>query len=228
MAEQHAVSGGEGQGVAGALLPGEVARPVHDLTALNAGELAEGAVRGLVAPDALGGRVHGVAAVALLVVAVILVAVNHDLVADLEALDLPADRPHHAGGVRTGDVIRRLVIVEGRDRPAQGRPDAVVIDARRHHQNQHLVGADARRFDDLELHGLLGLAMALLADRPGERRNFPNLIKVLQGGGGGGLAHPCGSLQIIGGSPPSAPRAGARRILVVFRRNPVDHRTGAH
>jgi hypothetical protein len=42
----------------------------------------------LVAPDALGGRQHRVAAVAFLVVAIVLVAVDDDLVADLPATDL--------------------------------------------------------------------------------------------------------------------------------------------
>src|SRR6266851_3111107 len=83
MAEQHAVGGGERQHVAAALLPGEVQRPLHELPALHARELREGAVGRLVAPDALARREHGVAAIALLVVAVILVAVDDDLVADL-------------------------------------------------------------------------------------------------------------------------------------------------
>ena len=54
------------------------------------------------------GREHRVAAVALLVVAVVLVAVDHDLVADLPALDLGADRPDDAGRVGAGDVVRAL------------------------------------------------------------------------------------------------------------------------
>src|SRR3546814_7166152 len=60
---------------------------------LHTGELGEGAVGRLVAPDALRRREHRVAAVALLVVAVVLIAVDHDLVADLPALHLGADGP---------------------------------------------------------------------------------------------------------------------------------------
>jgi hypothetical protein len=66
---------------------------------------------------------------ALLVVAVVLVAMHHDLVADLPALDLGADRPDDARGVRAGDVVVGLVNVEGRDRHAEAGPDAVVVDA---------------------------------------------------------------------------------------------------
>ena len=51
VAEQHAVGGGESQGVAAALLPGEVERAVHELAVLDPAELGEGAVRRLVAPD---------------------------------------------------------------------------------------------------------------------------------------------------------------------------------
>src|SRR5581483_4844245 len=53
MAEEHAISGGEGQHVAAALLPCQVLGPLHELAALDAGELSERAVGRLVAPDAL-------------------------------------------------------------------------------------------------------------------------------------------------------------------------------
>ncbi len=167
MAEQHAIGGGEGQRVAGALFPGQVLGARHQLPALHLGELGEGAVRRLVAPDALRGREHRVAAVALLVVAVILVAMDDDLVAHLPALHLGADRPDDAGGVGAGDVILGLVHVERRDRLAQAGPDAVVIDARRHHEHDHLVGIGHRGRHHLDLHALLGRAMALAPDRPG-------------------------------------------------------------
>ena len=88
MAEQHAIGGGERERVAGGLLPGEMLRPLQKLAVLHARELSERAVRGLVAPDALRGGEHRIAAVTFLVVAVILIAVDHDLVADLPALHL--------------------------------------------------------------------------------------------------------------------------------------------
>jgi hypothetical protein len=100
VAEQHPVGGGQRQRVAGAFFPGQVLGPRHQLLRLHAGELGERAVRRLVAPDPLGGREHRVAAVALLVVAVVLVAVDHDLVADLPVLDLVAHGPDDPGGIR--------------------------------------------------------------------------------------------------------------------------------
>ncbi len=97
-------------------------RSRHQLARLHAAELREAAVRRLVAPDALRGRQHRVAAVAVLVVAVVLIAMHDDFVADLPALHLGADRPDHAGGVGAGDVVRTLVHVVRRDRLARGRP----------------------------------------------------------------------------------------------------------
>src|SRR4051812_1892285 len=100
-------------------------RARHQLAVLHAAELRERAVRRLVAPDALRRREHRVAAVALLVVAVVLIAMNDNLVAALPALDLRADRPDDTRRVRAGDVIGRLVHVERRDRLAEPGPDAV-------------------------------------------------------------------------------------------------------
>jgi hypothetical protein len=57
----------------------------HQLARLHAAELGERAVGRLVAPDALRRRQHRVAAVAVLVVAVVLIAMNDDLVADFPA-----------------------------------------------------------------------------------------------------------------------------------------------
>src|SRR5262249_14047781 len=124
------------------------------------------------------------AAVAFLVVAVVLIAVDDDLVADLPALYLGADRPDDAGGVGAGDVKRILVYVERRDRLTERGPDAVVVDARGHPEDQHLVAADRRGRHDLDLHRGGGRTVALLADRPGihfrrhvtERGNFPDFI----------------------------------------------------
>ena len=105
MAEQHAIGGGEGQDIAARFLPGQVPRAIHHLLRLDPSELREGAVRRLIAPDPLAGREHRVAAVAFLVVAVGLIAVDHDFVADFPALDLGAHLPNDSGGVGAGDVI---------------------------------------------------------------------------------------------------------------------------
>ena len=191
VAKQHAVGGGERQRIAGAFLPGQVLRPLHELAILHTGELRERAVRGFVAPDPLGRREHRVSAVAFLVVAVVLVAVDDDLVADLPALHLGADRPDDAGGVGPGDVIGLLVAVERRDRGAESRPDAVVVDARSHHQNQHVMTVERPGRHHLYLHCGIGLAMPFAADGPGvhvfgnvaERRDFADFIQVFGGDG---------------------------------------------
>ena len=190
MAEQHAIGGGERQRVAGRLLPRQMRGLRHELARLHAAELRERAVRRLVTPDALRGRQQRIAAVAVLVVAVVLIAVDDDLVADLPAPHLGADRPDHAGGVGAGDVERMLVDVERRDRHAEAGPDAVVVDARRHHVDQHLVLADRPGRHHFELHGGFRRAVALLADRPGvhlfghmaERRDFADAVQVFDGG----------------------------------------------
>ena len=123
VAEQHAIGGGERQRVGGALLPGQMLRPRHQLAVLHAAELRERTVGRLVAPDALRSGEHRIAAVAFLVVAVVLVAVDDHLVADLPALHLGADRPDDARRVRARDVIGVLVHVEhatpARRAPAQ-------------------------------------------------------------------------------------------------------------
>src|SRR4029077_18221330 len=99
----------------------------HQLSVLHTTELGERAVWRLVAPDSLRGGEHRVAAVAFLVVAVVLVAVDHDLVADLPTLDLGADRPDDSGRVGASDVIGVLVDVEGGNGLAERGPDAIVI-----------------------------------------------------------------------------------------------------
>ena len=187
VAEQHAVGGGERQRVAGRLFPGEVLGPLHQLARLDAAELGEGAVRRFVAPDALAGREHRVAAIAFLVVAVVLVAVDDDFVAGLPALHALADRPDDAGGVGAGDMEGRLVDVEGGNGFAEAGPDAVIVDAGRHHEDEHFVGGDLRGRDDFELHGGLGTAMAFAPDRPGVhglrnvefRRDLADCVEVL-------------------------------------------------
>ena len=187
MAEQHAIGRGEGERVGGALLPAEMLRALHELARLHLAELRERAVRRLVAPDALAGGEHRIAAVALLVVAIVLVTVDDDLVTDLPALHLGADRPDDARGIGARDVERLLVDVERRDRQAETGPDAVVVHARRHHENEHLVLADRVRGHHFELHGLLGRTVAVAPDDPGvhvlrhmpERRNLTDLVEIL-------------------------------------------------
>ena len=114
---------------------------------------------------------------------------DDDLVADLPALHLGADRVDNAGRIRSGDVVGQFVNVEDGDRCAEAGPDAVIVDAGRHHENEHLVTVDLPGRYDLDLHRLLGRAVPLAADRPGihvlrhmaERRDLAHLVEILQG-----------------------------------------------
>ncbi len=188
VAEQHAISRGQCKRVAGGFFPGQMRRLRHQLARLHAAEFRERTVRRLVAPDALRWRQQRIAAIAFLVVAVVLIAVDDDFVADLPALDLGADRPDDAGGVGAGDVERMLVAVERRDRLAEAGPDAVVIDAAGHDVDQHFVLGDRPGRNHLELHRRFRRAVAFLADRPSihvrghmaERRNLADLVEILE------------------------------------------------
>ncbi len=131
--EQHPVGRGQRQRVAGRFLPCQVLGARHQLLRLDTGELGKAAVLRLIAPDPLAGAEHRVAAVAFLVVAVVLVAVDDHLVTHFPALDLVAHGPDDPRRVRPQDRIGRLVPVEHADRFAQCGPDAVIVDARRHH-----------------------------------------------------------------------------------------------
>ena len=85
-------------------------------------------------------------------------------------------------------------VADRRDRRAERGPDAVVVDAGRHHEDQHVVAVELPGRHHLDLHGRVGLAVALLADGPGvhvlrhmaERRDLADLVEVLPGGARGG------------------------------------------
>src|SRR5690606_31010984 len=139
----------------------------HQLLALHTGELAERSIRRLVPPDALGRGIHWIATVAVFVVAVVLVAMDHDLVADLPAPHLVAHGPDDTGSVGTGDVVGLSVPVDGADRHAARGPYAIVVHPRRHHQNQHVIAVQHRHVDHLLQHRLVRVAVAFATDRPG-------------------------------------------------------------
>ena len=145
MAEQHAIGGRQRQRVAGALLPGQVLGPRHQLARLHAAELREGAVRRLVAPDALA----------------------RARTSDRRRCTprrrrrpgcsgrRPRRRPSSASPWRRPPRRCRtrrsrrcgtgcLWTSNGEIGLAEAGPDAVVVDARRHHEDQHLVLADRR------------------------------------------------------------------------------------
>ena len=85
VSKEHSIGRGQGQRVTGALFPGLMLRTRHELLALHPGKLAERAIRGFIAPDALGRRVHRITAVAVLVIPIVLVAMDDNLVAQLSS-----------------------------------------------------------------------------------------------------------------------------------------------
>ena len=170
-AHQHAVGGGGAEQEAARRLPRETLRLGDALVRLGAGELAVAAVVRLVAPDAGGLGEHRIlAGQHPRVVGSPPPAVHDDLVADLDVLDVLADCPHDAGAVAAAgvEVLRLAQLQALRDdveRLAQRGPHVVVVDARGHHVDQHLVGADGRRRQHLALPRVARLAEAVLPDR---------------------------------------------------------------
>jgi hypothetical protein len=107
--------------------------------------------------------------------------------------------------------------VEGADRLAETGPDAVVVDARGHHEDQHLVAVDGPGVDHLDLEGLVGFAVAFPADGPGihlrrdmtHRRDLSHLVEVLLGGVvrcDGGICIECHGASVSAGSGDAATR----------------------
>ena len=88
MAEEHTVCGRKRERVAGRFFPGEMVRLVHQLPRLHTAELRERSIGRLVSPDPLRRRQQRISAVAVFIVAVVLIAVDDDFIADLPALDL--------------------------------------------------------------------------------------------------------------------------------------------
>src|SRR5215813_8016345 len=117
----------------------------HQLPRLNAAELRERSVGRLVSPDPLRRRQQRIATVAVFIVAVVLIAVDDDFVADLPALDLGAYRPNDSGCVGAGDVEWILVANERQNWNADSGPNAVVVPATRHDVDEHFVIADRPR-----------------------------------------------------------------------------------
>ncbi len=189
VAKQHPVGGRQCERVAGGLFPGQVLGARHQLLGLHIGELGKGPIRCLIAPDPLAGRIHRVATVAFLVVAVILVAVNDNLIADFPALDLVTNRPNDTRGIGPSDVVGRFMPVKRRDRLPQRGPNAIVVNASGHHQNQNIVAVQLRDVDHFLQHCAVRLTMALFANGPcvhflgniAHRGHFTDLIQVLFG-----------------------------------------------
>ena len=186
VAEQHAVCCCQCQRVAGGLFPSQVLGTRHQLLRLNFGELSKGTVACLVTPDTLGIREHRVAAVTMFVVAIILVTVDDNLVANFPVLDLVTYGPNDAGRVGTSNVVVLTVDVEGADRNTAAGPNAVVVNASGHNQNQHFVAVQLPCVDNFYLEACLGVAMAFATDGPcvhlfrhvAERGHFADFVQI--------------------------------------------------
>ena len=186
MTEQHPVSRGQRQCVTRAFFPRQMLRARHQLLGLHVCELCERSIRGFVAPNALAGRKHRVAAVAFFVVAVVLVAMHHDLVADFPAFHFIAHGPNDASSVGSCNMVGCAVAVKRANRLTETCPNTVVIYACRHHEDQHFVAIQNGRIDHFNLEGLIGLAVAFAPDRPcihlrrdvAHWRDFTHLIEV--------------------------------------------------
>src|ERR1700730_7838790 len=147
---------------------------------LGAGELAVAAVVGLVTPDPRALGEHGVLAGEHPgVIGPPPPAVNDDLVADLDVLHVLARGPHDTRAVAAARVevlglAQPLALGDDVEGLAESGPDIVVVDAGGHHVDQHLVGPDSRRGNDLPLPRIPRLTETVLPDevRVHPRRHF--------------------------------------------------------
>src|SRR6266566_4314986 len=169
-AHEHPVRVRGAEQEAPGFFPGEAPGLGNALMGLAARELAEASVVGLVAPDACALGEHRVLARPdPWIVGAPPSAVHDDLVADLDVLHVASDGPDDsravaAPGVEVLRLARALALADHVERGAERGPDVVVVDARGHHVDQHLVRAGRRGGDDLATPGVAGLAEAVLAD----------------------------------------------------------------
>ena len=112
---------------------------------------------------------------------------NHNLIANLETLDLVANGVNDAGRIGPCDMVGLLMDIKGGNRLAQRRPDTIVIDTGCHYENEDVMAVQFRRIDNFNLHGGFRFAMTLTPNRPSvhfsrdmaERWNFSDLIQIL-------------------------------------------------
>ena len=97
-------------------------------------------------------------------------AMHHDAVADLDVVHVVADGIDDPRRVAAADMKIRMIVLgfltRGDDvqRRAERSPHVVEVHPRRHHVNQHFVGADFRHGDLLDLECVPGVAESLRAD----------------------------------------------------------------
>ena len=143
----------------------------HALMRLHARELCEAAPVGFVAPDFERRIVHRIVAVLdRRRIAIPDAAMNHHAVADLDVVHVVPGRIDDSRRVAAADMKIRMIVLgllpraDHVHRRAERRPHVVEIDARRHHVNQHFVGADFRHRDFLDLERMLGVAEPVRAN----------------------------------------------------------------
>ena len=128
--------------------------PGHQLAGLDAGKLGKGPIWCLIAPDALAGRKHWVAAITFFVIAIVLVAMDNDFIAGLPALNVLADGPHDPCRIRADNGVILVIAIQYADWFTKPSPNAIVIDPSGHHQQEHFVIINFRCGQDFQLHGL--------------------------------------------------------------------------
>ena len=166
---QHAIRGGRAQQITTRLLPGQMLGLGLTLMRLHAGELAVAAVVSLVAPDTHARREHRIlAGEHPRIVGLPPAAMHHHFGADLDIGDLGPYRPDDsravtAAGVKVFRLTLLLTVCDHVDGISEGRPHVVVVDAGRHHVDEHVLRSDFRGRDHLALPGLGRLAEPVLA-----------------------------------------------------------------
>ena len=189
MAEKHAVSRGKRQSVARRLLPRQMFGTRHQLLGLHIGKLRERPIRRLISPNPLAGGEHRIPTITFLIVAVVLIAMDNNLIPNFPAFDLVTDSPNDPGGVRSCDMVILPMAIKRADRDAKPGPNAVIIYASRHHENQNLLAIEHRRIHNLNLKCLVRLAVAFTANGPSihfrwhmtHRGNFTHRVQIFYG-----------------------------------------------
>ena len=118
---------------------------------------------------------------------------NHDSVADLDVVHVMPGRIDDSRGVAAADMKIGMIVLgflaraDHVDWRAERRPHVVEIDAGRHDVDEHLVGADFRDGDFLDLERMHRVAEAVGADHlrihllrhVPDRRNLSDLVNFL-------------------------------------------------
>ena len=130
--KKHSVCSSQGQGVACTFLPCLMLRARHQLLALNSRKLAKRSIRCLIAPNPLRRRIHGVPAITILVITIILVAMNHNFITNFPTCHFRTNGPYDARCVRTCYVIGLMVAIKWTDWYTKRSPHPIIIHTSSH------------------------------------------------------------------------------------------------